>query len=106
MPIYFGESRSTPVKILATGSSTVKAADASEMSTPSAVEKIGVGSASAVETDKLPTGSGEAGLKTNQGYYSGTGGYSNMAPFSPGEILEVSTFRDNVHGNTDGDKTR
>ena len=46
MPIYFGESRSTPVKILATGPSTVKAAGASEMSSPSAVEKIGVGSAS------------------------------------------------------------
>ena len=106
MQIYFGESRSTPVKILATGPSTVKAAGASEMSSPSAVEKIGVGSASTVETDKLPTGSGVTGRKTKDQYYSGTGGYGIMTPFSPGEILEVSTFRDDPHGNTDGDKTR
>ncbi len=106
MPIYFGESRSTPVKIIATGSSDVKAADSSEMSSPSPVQKIGVGDLGAVETDKLPTGSGVTGRRNKAGYYSGVGGYSNMAPFTPGMILEVSNFRDDAHGNTDGDKTR
>lgn len=99
MPIYFGENRGTPVRIIATTDSGGKPANANEMTKPAPVSKIGVGSNTPVVCDKLPTGSGVTGKKVIRGFGSGRGGRAYEAPYTPGALLGYDSYRDDRHGD-------